>query len=135
MLNCRRMLAWTACLLLAACSGTMQGVVRGSGTPVTFSYEQGVSSDALTATIDGEVFKGKAVPVGSTSTFGTAMVGYNTASVFGQSSTGAVRAVLLGSQGSSLTCQLQYADSSGFTTAGGVGACQHSDKRVIDVVW
>ncbi len=42
-------------LILSACSGNMQGVVRGTGQPVAFAYEQGMSSDSLTATIDQEV--------------------------------------------------------------------------------
>jgi hypothetical protein len=46
---------------LSACSGNMQGVVRGTGQPVTFAYEQGTSSDSLTAEIDGVAFAGKAV--------------------------------------------------------------------------
>jgi hypothetical protein len=129
--------------LLSACGGTMQGAVRGSGQPVQFSYEQGMSSDTLTAVIDGETFNGKAVMRGASTTigtgFGTATAGgttaFGTTTIVGSSYTGDFVAVLLGSKGSSLSCQLQYADSSGFTTAGGVGVCQHSDGRVIDIVW
>jgi hypothetical protein len=129
--------------LLSACGGTMQGVVRGSGQPVQFSYEQGISSDTLTAVIDGETFNGKAVMRGASTTigtgFGTATAGSSTAfgttAIVGSRYTGDFVATLLGSKGSTLSCQLQYADSSGFTTAGGVGVCQHSDGRVIDIVW
>ncbi len=129
--------------LLSACGGTMQGAIRGSGQPVQFAYEQGMSSDTLTAVIDGESFNGKAVMRGASTTvgtaFGTASVGgaiaFGTTTLVGSSYTGDFVAVLLGSKGSSLSCQLQYADSSGFTTAGGVGVCQHSDGRVIDIVW
>ncbi|MDF1621201.1 hypothetical protein [Pseudothioclava nitratireducens] len=129
--------------LLSACGGTMQGAVRGSGQPVQFSYEQGMSSDMLTAVIDGETFNGKAVMRGASTTigtgFGTATAGgttaFGTTTIVGSSYTGDFVAVLLGSKGSTLSCQLQYADSSGFTTAGGVGVCQHSDGRVIDIVW
>ena len=124
---------------LSACGGTMQGVVRGSGQPVQFAYEQGVSSDSLTSVIDGENFSGRAVMRGATTTVGTATLGaamgFGTATLFGSTYTGEFVAVLLGSQGSTLNCQLQYADSSGFTTSGGVGVCQHSDGRLIDVVW
>ena len=119
-------------LAVAACSGTMQGVTRGTGEPVNFSYEQGMDSDTLTAVIGNEAFKGKAVQRGSTALSATTWSGD---AIFGSSSTGAAMAVLLGSRGSSLSCQLQYADASGFTTSGGVGVCQHSDGRVIDVVW
>ena len=128
---------------LAACSGTMQGVMRGSGQPVQFSYEQGMDSDTLTAVIDGESFRGKSVMRGASTTVGTGFgtvraagtTAFGTTTVFGSTYTGDFVAVLLGSRGSSLSCQLQYADSSGFTTSGGVGVCQHSDGRVMDIIW
>ncbi|MRX49001.1 hypothetical protein GI374_00820 [Paracoccus sp. S-4012] len=108
-----------------------------------FSYEQGTDSVTLTAVIDGETFNGKAVMRGASTTwatgFGTATAGSTVASavttISGVGTTGDFVAVLIGSRGSSLSCQLQYADSSGFTTSGGVGVCQHSDGRVIDIVW
>lgn len=128
---------------LSACGGNMQGVVRGTGQPVAFAYEQGMSSDSLTAEIDGEAFAGKAVMRGASTTvgtaFGTATAGtttaFGTSTLIGSSYTGDFVATLIGNRGSTLSCQLQYADSSGFTTAGGVGVCQHSDGRVIDIVW
>ncbi|AZY95977.1 hypothetical protein F1642_14770 [Paracoccus sp. NBH48] len=117
---------------LSACSGTMQGVTRGTGEAVQFSYQQGMDSDTLTAVIGSETFQGKAVQRGNRTMTATTWSGE---SVFGSSSTGDAVAVMIGSRGSSLSCQLQYADASGFTTSGGVGVCQHSDGRVIDVVW
>lgn len=128
---------------LSACSGNMQGVVRGTGQPVTFAYEQGLSSDSLTANIAGETFRGKAVMRGGTTTvgnaFGVATAGtttaFGTSTFTGSSYTGDFIAVLIGNRGSTLSCKLQYADTSGFTTAGGVGVCQHSDGRIIDIVW
>ena len=128
---------------LSACGGNMQGVVRGTGQPVTFAYEQGMSSDSLTAVIDGEAFAGKAVMRGASTTVGTAFgratagttTAFGTSTLIGSSYTGDVVATLIGNRGSTLSCQLQYADSSGFTTAGGVGVCQHSYGRVIDIVW
>jgi hypothetical protein len=129
--------------LLAGCAGEMQGVVRGTGQPVQFAYEQGVSSDSYTAEIDGELFQGRAVMDGATSTFGT---GFGTAfgggnivnastQVFAQTTTGNISATLLGNRGSTLQCAMRYADSSGLTTSGGIGQCSHSDGRIIDVVW
>lgn len=137
---------WMGAILLStlsACGGNMNGVVRGTGQPVIFAYEQGVSSDSLSTVIDGEGFAGKAVMRGASTTvgtaFGSATAGNATAfaasTLIGSSYTGDFVATLLGNRGSTLSCQLQYADSSGFTTAGGVGICQHSDGRVIDVVW
>ena len=116
---------------LSGCAGNMQGVVRGTGQPITLAYEQGMSSDTLTTEIDGEAFTGKAVMRGASTTVGTALG----LTFVGNSYTGDMVATLLGLQGSTLSCQLQYADSSGYTPAGGVGVCQHSDGRVIDIVW
>jgi hypothetical protein len=128
---------------ISACSGEMQGRVRGSGESVKFTYEQGLDSDMYTALIGSETFKGRAVMDGATSSFGTGFgttfvngQAYSgTTQIYSQTTTGNFVAVLLGDKGSSLQCQMRYADSSGFTTSGGVGLCKHSDGRVIDVVW
>lgn len=109
----------------------MQGVVRGTGQPVVFAYEQGMSSDSLTAVVDQEAFAGKAVMRGASTTVGN----FGMTTLVASTYTGDFVATLIGSRGSTLSCQLQYADSSGFTTAGGVGVCQHSDGRIIDIVW
>lgn len=122
----------------------MKGAVRGTGQPVQFSFEQGMGGgDTMTAVIDGETFQGKAVMRGASASvgtgFGTAYSGgmsaYGTGTMIGMSTTGDFVATLLGSRGSSLNCELQYADAGGFTAAGGVGVCRHSDGRIIDVVW
>lgn len=127
----------------AACSGEMNGVVRGTGEAVKINYEQGMDSDTLTAIIGNETFRGKSVMQNSSSTFGT---GFGTAfgggvatnmstQIFSQTTTGEFVAVLLGNKGSSMSCQLRYADSTGFTVGGGVGQCVHSDSRIVDIVW
>ena len=115
-------------IILSGCTGHMQGIIRDEGTPVRFSYMQGAFSDTYTVEIDGERFSGRAVLVDSQSTY---------SSFFGSAytTTGKVYATLLGEKGSTLRCVMQYADSSGFTTPGGVGECVHSDGRQIDVVW
>jgi hypothetical protein len=64
-------LAVSVALLLSACSGQMQGVVRGTGQPAVFNYEQGMDSDSYTAVLDGEAFKGRAVMDGAGTTMGT----------------------------------------------------------------
>ena len=122
-------------VVLAGCSGTMQGVVRGTGEPVSFTYEQGMDSDTYTAVVGSEVFKGRAVMDGAGATFGNAWNSDSFASFFGTTTTNRIVAVLLGNKGNSLNCMMRYADSSGFTTSGGVGVCKHSDGRIIDVVW
>lgn len=136
-------LAFVAVSTVAGCSGTMQGAVRGTGEPVQVSYEQGMDSDTLTAVVSGETFRGKAVMDGATATvataFGTAYSGgtsaFGNSMIVGSTSTSNFVAVLLGDKGSSLSCQLRYADAMGMTSSGGVGVCQHSDGRVIDLVW
>lgn len=120
---------------LVGCGGSMTGVVRGSGTPVTIQYEQGMDRDFYTATLEGEHFKGQAVDAGARSGFGTAYVGGQAHTVFGSTSSGNFVAVLLGDKGRTMRCQMHYADSSGFTSMGGVGLCEVSDGRLIDVTW
>ncbi len=101
--------------LLAACSGTIDGVIRGEGGRVTFRYEQGMDRDFYEAIIDGERFKGQAVRAYARS--------------------GNFVAVMFGDRGSTIRCKMNYADSSGFTSMGGVGICRHSDGRIFDVMW
>ncbi|MEN8833799.1 hypothetical protein [Pacificibacter sp.] len=121
-------------LLLIACSGTMTGQIRGTGERVQFNYEQGLDHDIYTSIIGSERFSGKAIMDGSSSTYATAFGG-GISDLFGTSTTNRFVAVLLGDKGSSLNCRMRYADSSGFTTSGGVGECRHSDGRIIDIVW
>ena len=134
-MNIRTLTLAPLCIGLAACGGTMQGVVRGEGTRVQFQYEQGMDRDFYKTTIDGENFSGQAVNAGATSGFGTVFVAGEIGSVVTTTTNGNFVAVLLGNRGSSMRCQMNYADSSGFTSLGGVGICQHSDGRVIDVTW
>lgn len=110
----------------------MHGVERGSGKPIKFHYEQGMESDLLTATINGEEFKGKAVPANSSAFIASSFGG---ADFIGTTTGNKIAATLFGSKGSTLRCDLTYADASGFTASGGVGVCQHSNGRFIDVMW
>ena len=50
-----------ALLFSAEYTGTMQGAIRGEGTPIVFTYQQGLDSDTYTAMIGGEWFSGRAV--------------------------------------------------------------------------
>lgn len=113
----------------------MQGVVRGEGTPVQFQYEQGMDRDFYSTTIDGENYSGQAVNADATSSFGTVYAGGGVGTVVTSTSSGNFVAVLMGDKGSSMRCQMNYADSSGFTSLGGVGLCELSDGRLIDVAW
>lgn len=134
-MKCRIVLFAAMGFALVGCSGTMQGVVRGEGTPVQFQYEQGVDRDTYRTNIDGESFTGQAINAGATSGVGTVLTGGTTATVFTSTTSGNFVAVLLGNRGSTMRCQMNYADSSGLTSMGGVGMCQHSDGRIIDVTW
>lgn len=125
-----------ACLLvLAGCSGNMQGVIRGDGTPVQFQYEQGMDRDFYTAQVDGENFSGQAIDAGASTGVGSFYTGYGMATIVTTTYSGNMVAVLMGDRGSSMRCNMTYADSSGLTNMGGVGICQMSDGRVIDVSW
>ncbi|MCE2523762.1 MAG: hypothetical protein J4F49_11200 [Rhodobacteraceae bacterium] len=131
-----RFFASSAIAFLVACSGTMDGLIREEGTRVTFQYEQEFDRDIYSTTIDGESFKGQAVHADAVSS-----VGYGVSSdgiivpVFSSSTSGNLVAVLFGDNGSTMRCNMNYADSSGFTPSGGVGICRHSDGRVIDIMW
>ncbi len=92
----------------------MQGMIRGSGERVTMAYEQAMQHDNLNVTLpDGETFRGKVV----------------------RESRGNMRGTLFGDRGRTMACRFHYADSSGFTSAGGVGLCETSDGKQIDVQW
>ena len=136
-------------ILLSGCSGKMNGMIRNDGTRVSIEYEQGMDHDKLRVTMpDGEIFTGKVVMVGASSGFVT---GFGSASAYSSSGTyasgagstfgvvhtytGSMQGVLFGDKGHTLRCRFQYADQSGFTTAGGVGICKTSDGRVIDIQW
>ena len=121
--------------IVSGCGGTMQATIRGEDTPVQFQYEQGLDRDFYTATIDGENFSGQAIDAGARSGFGTAFNGSNFGNVIVSTSSGNFVSVLRGDMGSTMRCEMNYADSSGFTSFGGVGLCQMSDGRVIDVTW
>ena len=136
-------------LIFSGCAGTMNGMVRDTGDMVTINYQQGMEHDDLQVVMpDGETFKGKAVMVGRSSSHGWGFGGasakstnganaYATGSTFSvlEKYTGSMQAVLFGDRKHSMRCKFQYVDSSGFTTSGGVGLCETSDGRVIDVQW
>ena len=129
------LLAGSMLTLLVACAGTMQGVVRGEGTRVTFKYEQGMDRDFYEVTIDGENFKGQAVHADARTGVGVGFTDGTTVPVIISSTGGNFVAVMFGDKGSTMRCNMNYADSSGFTTMGGVGVCQHSEGRIIDIIW
>lgn len=145
----RRIAILATILFLSGCAGTMSGMVRGTGDRITINYQQGMQHDDLQIVMpDGEIFEGKVVMVGSSIGIGlglgntsaissTGAIAYGTGSTFSvfESYTGNVQGVLFGDRKNTMRCKLQYADSTGFTTVGGVGLCEISDGRIIDVQW
>ena len=123
----RLVLSAMTAIVLAGCSGHMQGTIRDEGTPVQFSYKPGAFAHVFIAEIDGERFSGRAPPVG-TKSYRFPVSG----SVY--TAVGNVYAIMRGDRGSTLRCVMRYADSTGSTTSGVLGECFHSDGRIIDVV-
>lgn len=135
--------------LLFGCAGTMNGMIRNTGERVTISYQQGMEHDDLQVVLpDGETFKGKVIMVGRSSGFGygfgsasaissSGRSAYATGSAFSvvNTYTGSMQGILFGDRGHTMRCKFQYADPSGFTSSGGIGVCETSDGRVIDVQW
>ena len=114
-------------------------MIRGSGERISMSYQQGARHDDLQVTLpDGETFKGKVVTGGASSGLGYGLgIATAPATAFGvvATYTGGMRGVLFGDKGHTMICNFQYADASGYTEAGGVGLCETSDGKVIDVQW
>lgn len=121
--------------MLAACSGTMMGMIQQNGETVSLQFkDNGFGSGRITTTLsDGETFQGKFVEA-SSSGFST---GFSTGggSSFGTVAlySGNIDAVLFGDKGHTMKCKFRAADSSIGLPSGGVGMCQVSDGRVIDV--
>jgi len=107
-----------------------------------FQFEDtGFGYGTLKTTLaDGETFEGKFVEESSTdygTGFGTAWSG-NTAAygtTFGtvESYSGNIEAVLFGNNKHTMKCRFRAADSMMGLPSGGVGMCQVSDGRVIDI--
>jgi hypothetical protein len=128
--------------LLAACSGTMKGMLQQGGESVNFQYEDsGLGSGKLRTTLsDGETFKGRFAEESSSGfVTGFDTEGTGATIVHGEtfdkveSYPGNIDAVLFGSKGHTMKCRFRAANSLIGLSSGGVGRCQVSDGRVIDV--
>lgn len=143
----KKLLLTVCSLSLSACMGGEMTGRMSDGSSVVLSFDQQPGHDLYSTVIDGESFSGKAVMMDSSSSFDTGFgsanafagastaTAFGSASSFGYSTSGRYKAVLLGDRGNTLICLMHYADSSGFTTSGGVGECQHSDGRTMAVTW
>ena len=103
------MFATLTVIVAGGCAGNMQAIIRGEGTPVVFSFEQGFSSDFYSAEIDGERFTGRAVMADSSSAFSSLYGAGVYLSGSSYVTTGNFKATLLGDRGSTLRCLMQYA--------------------------
>jgi len=128
--------------LLAACSGTMKGMVQQGGESVNFQFEDGgLGSGKLRTTLsDGETFKGKFAEESSSGfVTGFDTEGTGATIVHGEtfetveSYSGNIDAILFGNKGHTMKCRFRAANSLIGLSSGGEGRCQVSDGRVIDV--
>jgi hypothetical protein len=131
------LIAFIAVLLaiLAACSGTMDGVVRKDAKRVKFNYSGArIGTAEVQVTMpEGERFKGRAQrgqkatarkSGGSTST-----VRFEAVEEF----PGKAEAVLTGDRGNLMKCRFHLTDIVLGFSSGGYGICQVADGRVIDI--
>jgi hypothetical protein len=128
--------------LLAACSGTMKGIVQQGGEPVDFQFEDtGIGHGTLRATLsDGETFKGRFADEASSgyvTGFDTEGIGativHKEAFEAVESYSGSIEAILFGNKGHTMRCKFRADNSLMGLPSGGEGRCQVSDGRVIDV--
>jgi len=128
--------------LLAACSGTMKGMVQQGGESVDFQFEEtGIGHGKLRATLsDGETFKGRFADEASSGyvtgfdTEGTgATIVHREAFEAVESYSGNIEAILFGNKGHTMRCKFRADISLMGLASGGEGRCQVSDGRVIDV--
>jgi len=128
-------------LFLTACANTMQGQMYSPKTKkteiVNFSFTTPIwDSGEITATTkDGEIFTGKYV--NKKSDFMGMGLGFNgNAGMFaGQSHTGDMMGTLVGNKGNSMQCLFTPNHTGPNIWKSGVGKCDVSDGRKIDVIF
>ena len=128
--------------LLAACSGTMKGMVQQGDGSVNFQFEDtGIGHGKLSATIsDGETFKGRFADEASSgyvTGFDTegrgAIIVHPEEFEAVESYSGNIEAILFGNKGHTMRCKFRANNSLLGLPSGGEGRCEVSDGRVIDV--
>jgi len=122
-------------VVLTACSGTLQGIVRNNARRVSFNYSGSkIGTANITVVLpDGEHFEGR-VERGTDSTRAesdatSSNVSYEAVEMFD----GNADAVLAGNRGNIMQCRFHLTDIIIGFSAGGFGICQASDGRVIDI--
>ncbi len=104
---------------------TMRGAFRKGGEgQINFSYENSDKTGKILATLsDGEQFEGKYVSGRGNNNFSAQQLG-----LWGQ-----IEAVLLGNKGHMMRCWFKISSPRDDLDTGGVGYCEVSDGRIIDV--
>lgn len=123
--------------LFVGCSGSMNGVLRGSGEQVSFSRYGGLCLDSLQVTLpDGETFIGYiATPESQEEVDPFCQSPYKkvTSSSPMVSDSGDTDSILFSDRLNTMRCELSFGDSSRWRSASGTGVCRLSDNRIIDV--
>jgi hypothetical protein len=121
--------------VLAACSGTMQGVVRKDARRVVFDYSDWKigTADVQVVMPEGERFEGR-VERGTDRTRPNSSSSiitdrFEAVETFG----GNADAVLSGNRGNIMKCRFHLTDVIIGFSGHGIGICQLSDGRVIDI--
>ena len=136
-MNWKPLYAFTAALVvvLTACSGTIQGVVRQDARRVPFHFSDSrIGTADLQVTMpEGERFEGR-------TTRGTAETAPSSGASISsdrfeavESFDGNAEAVLTGDRGNIMKCRFHITDIIFGFTSGGFGICQVSDGREIDI--
>jgi hypothetical protein len=115
-------------VLISGCTLAASGLVRGQGDRVTALFQPGLDgSDAQITLPDGETFRGKMVPTGSSAGFLQQVAPTSPFGDIRYLSDLTSGGMLLGDRGHRMWCSFQ---SVGF---GGEGICDTSDGRIIDI--
>jgi hypothetical protein len=128
-------------VLMAAvgCSGTMDGIIRRDAAriQITFTDTRVAAAELITVLPDGERFQGKPEKLDAQKDMMAAGAAQGTSEPASfpalLSFPGNVKALLSGSKGRQMACRFRLTDVILGFSSGGVGLCQMSDGRVIDV--
>lgn len=122
-------------VVITACSGTMQGVMRKDARRVPFNYSDskiGTASIGVTMP-DGEHFEGR-VERGTDNTRSNSGATKSTDRFEAiETFDGDADAVLSGNRGNIMKCRFHLSDILFGFSGGGYGVCEVSDGRVMDV--
>ena len=124
-------------VLSAGCSGSMNGVLRGSGEQVSLSRYSGLCLDSLQVTLpDGETFIGYIAATESDGEADPFCVSRYQKVTSSGSLIGDGRdadSILFGDRLNMMRCELSFQEPGRWGPASGTGVCRLSDGRTIDV--